>query len=281
MLGAWTKLLTPEAAIEATELIAKSLSKLGEATPDILSTLSGIFIATSNPSVPLAHLPAFLVPAKIYSPYIDLLSMPDILEYDLSINISADGIKQLIDTSTSGSITLLTKLVEASPEAAKLAGDAIKSHSAVWQDERYLGLALSLMQSPQHRLRGDGVEEGLAKLALATLESSDVDLRKTARRILVLHPDHATTASLLSKVDLKAFTSAVVDLAHDFIRLGRSDLDATVVHLVQVALQRVARVCSAEGDLDMDDIELLINLGQFTDVSLRGHRLTLQYPSSR
>jgi hypothetical protein len=31
--------------------------------------------------------------------------------------------------------------------------------------------------------------------------------------------------------------------------------------LVQVALQKVARACSAEGDLEMDDIELMINLG--------------------
>jgi hypothetical protein len=69
------------------------------------------------------------------------------------------------------------------------------------------------------------------------------------------------TTSLLSSVDLRTFTPALIDVALDFTRQGRADLEATVCHLVQVALQRVARVCSAEGDLDLEDLDLLINIG--------------------
>lgn len=270
MLGAWTKLLAPAEAIEATELIAKSLSKLGNATSSIRSTLSGIFIAAGNPSIPLAHLPTFIVPHKIYTPFADLLSMPDILEYDLTINITAECVKQLVDTSSTESIMLLTKLVEASPDAAKLAGEAIKSHSALWQDERYLGLAHSLMQSPQASITGEGVDEGIAKLALASISTADFDLRETARRILVLHPNVVATTSLLSNVDLRTFTPALIDVALDLTRQGRADLEATVCHLVQVALQRVARVCSAEGDLDLEDLDLLINIGESFGAELLG-----------
>jgi hypothetical protein len=262
MLGAWTKLLIPAAAIEATELIAKSVSKLGKVTSSVQFALTGIFIATRKPSVPLGHLSAFLTPLKIYQPFINLLAIPDILEYDLAVNVSLDSINQLLDSSSDEAVALLTKLVEVSPDTARLTSEAISSRTEMWQDERYLGLALGLLESPYPISFGEGGEAELASLAIETIGSAQNTARKAARQILVQLPDRVATTALLVKVDLQSFSPVMIDLALDLSRLRSPELTGAVGHLLQVALQRVARICSAEGDLELEDLDLLINLGQ-------------------
>jgi hypothetical protein len=147
MLGPWTALLDTESAKEATESISKAISKVKEASAGLQTTLSGVFVATKDPAVPLVHLSTFLA-KRIYLPFIDILSSPDILETKLNINISAKETQALLTDSSQEAITLLTRLVEVSPRIAKNISELVEKDGSLWEQARNLPLARALLDSP-------------------------------------------------------------------------------------------------------------------------------------
>jgi hypothetical protein len=266
MLAPWTSLLDLEAAREATASIAKAVSKLPEVSPTIQSTLSGVFVATRDPTVPLAHLSTFLS-RRVYSPFIEILSSPDILETKLNIEIGEKEVHDLLTDKSEDAIKLLTKLVQVSPSMSKTVTGVIEKDSSLWKESKNLTLARALLDSSSVDVLGES-EETLAKTALKAAQAGSPEQRGVGRQILMLLPDHALVGRLLGEVDLSTFSSAFAELAQDMAKSGRAESSPSVRHLVQVALQRVARMCSAEGDLDIEDIELLISLGKSTHLSL-------------
>ena len=265
MLGPWTALLDTESAKEATELIAKAIPKLKDTSASLQSTLSGVFVATKDPAAPLVHLSTFLA-KRIYLPFIDLLSSPDILETKLTINISAKETQALLTDSSQEAITLLTRLVEVSPQIAKNISELVEDDGSLFEQARNLPLARALLDSPIRVALGDS-EEALAKTALQAAQTGSIESRTAGRQILLLLPNYGLVHRLLSSIDLSTFSSAFVDLACEMARSGNADLVGSIRHVFQVALQKVARFCSAEGDLEMEDIELLLNLDSILTLS--------------
>lgn len=258
MLSPWTKLLDVESAKEATESIAKAIPKLKEVPNSLQATLSGIFVATRDPAVPLAHSSTFLA-RQIYTPFIDILSSPDIFETNLEIELSAKEVQALLKNSSQEAITLLTRLVEVSPRIAKSIGELIEEDGALWEQARNLSLVQALLDSPLSVSLGDN-EEVLAKTALQAAQKGNTEMRTLGRQVLMLLPNQNLVQRLLSSIDLTTFSSAFVDLALEMARSCQVELGGSIRHLFQVALQKVARFCSAEGDLEMEDIDLLLNL---------------------
>lgn len=265
MLGPWTTLLDIESAKEATESIAKATPKLKEASAGLQATLSGVFVATKDPAASLVHLSTFLA-KRIYLPFIDILSSPDILETTLNINISAKETQALLNDSSQEAISLLTRLVEVSPQIAKNISQQVEDDGSLWGQVRNLPLARALLDSPIRVAMGNN-EEALAKTALQAAQTGSTELRTAGRQILQLLPNYALVHRLLSSVDLSTFSSDFVDLACEMARSGNADLVVSIRHIFQVALQKVARFCSAEGDLEMEDIELLLNLDSILTLS--------------
>jgi hypothetical protein len=268
MLAPWTSLLDLEAAREATASIAKAVSKLPEVSSTIQSTLSGVFVATRDPTVPLAHLSTFLS-RRVYLPFIEILSSPDILETKLNIEIGEKEVQDLLTDKSEDAIKLLTKLVQVSPSISKTVTGVIEKESSLWKESKNLTLARALLDSSSVDVLGES-EETLAKTALKAAQAGSPEQRGVGRQILMLLPDHALVGRLLGEVDLSTFSSAFAELAQDMAKSGRAESSPSVRHLVQVALQRVARMCSAEGDLDIEDIELLISLGKSTHIYAQG-----------
>jgi hypothetical protein len=260
MLAPWTNLLDVESAKEATDSIAKSISKAKTLPANLQATLSGIFRSARDPAIPMAHLSTFLA-RGIYSPFIEILSAPDILETKLSIEISAKELQVLLDYSSKEGITLLTKLVEVSPQITKSVEELVATNEDLWSDARNLPLALALLSSPMSTTLGDS-EEVLAKTALKDVQGGNWRVRNIGQQVLLLLPTRELVGRLLSSIDLSTFSSAFANLAGEMARSCPEVWSSSIRHLVQVALQKVARACSAEGDLDMDDIELMINLGK-------------------
>lgn len=265
MLGPWTSLLDSESAKEATHSIAKAISKVKEVSASLQITLSGIFVATRDPAVPLAHLSTFLA-QHVYLPFIDILSSPDILETKFTIDISAKETQSLLSESSQEAVTLLTRLVEVSPQIAQSISDLVEKDGKLWGQARNLTLARALLDSPVPITLGDS-EEVLAKTALQAAQTGSLEMRNVGRQILLLLPNQAMVHRLLSSVDLNAFSPAFVDLACEMAKSGQAELVGSIRHLFQVALQRVARFCSAEGDLEIKDIELLLNLDSILTLS--------------
>ena len=259
MIAPWTGLLDVESAKGATESIAKSISKVKETPANLKATLSGIFRSTRDPAIPMTHLSTFLA-RGIYSPFIAILSAPDILETRLSIEVSTKELQGLLNDSSEEGIALLTKLVEVSPQITKSVGHLVGTDGSLWEHARTLPLALALLSSPTSTTLGDS-EEVLAKTALKDIQAGNWRVRNIGQQVLLLLPDKELVGKLVSTVDFSTFSSSFADLAGEMARSGPEVWSSSIRHLVQVALQKVARACSAEGDLDMDDIELMINLG--------------------
>jgi len=256
-LGPWTSLLDVESAKEATGSIAKAASKIQQGS-EVQTTLSGVFLATRDPSVPLAHMSTFLT-RKIYVPFIAILSSPDIMETKLDINLTPEELHALLSDPSQEATMLLTRLVEVSPHIAKSVNELVQEDGSLWEQTRNLPLARVLLDSPVRPTLSDNGEL-LAKTALQAAQKGTNDMRTVGRQVLLLLPNHDLVQKLLSTVDLSTFSPAFVDLACEMAKSGQADLVGSIRHLFQVALQRVARFCSAEGDLEIEDIDLLLNL---------------------
>jgi nucleolar pre-ribosomal-associated protein 1 len=265
MLGPWTSLLDVESAKEATASIAKAIPKLQEVSVTAQRTLAGIFIATRDAATPLAHMSTFLA-RHVYLPFIDILSSPDVLETKLSIDISAQETQALLTDSSQDAITLLTRLVEVSPRIAKDVTSLVEQDESIWEQAKNLSLARALLDSPIPTTLGDS-EEALAKTALQAVQKGTSQDRLIGRQVLLLLPNIELVHRMLSTIDLSTFSSALVDLACEMARCGKAELTGSIRHLFQVALQKVARFCSAEGDLEMEDMDLLLNLDTILQLS--------------
>lgn len=265
MMAPWSELLDVESAKEATESIAKAIPKLKEVSTSLQATLSGIFVATENPAIALAHLSTFLA-QQIYQPFIEILSSPDILETKFKIDVSAKETQALLNDANQEAITLLTRLVEVSPQTAKSVSELVEKDASLWEQSRNLPLARALLDPPTPTTLVDS-EEALAKTALQAAQKGSNDLRTVGRQVLLLLPNHELVHRLLSSIDLSSFSSAFVEIATEMARSGQAELVGSIRHIFQVALQRVARFCSAEGDLEMVDIELLLDLDTILTLS--------------
>lgn len=255
MLSPWTRLLDAENATTITGLLAKAAGKLKDLPISLQATISAVFKATRDSKIPLEHFSTFM-DLDLYRPFIDILSLPDIFEHVADIRLDAAAVKILLDKINDEARTLVAGLVKVSPDVAKSVAAILAADSDRLGSDSMLPIAAELLDLPRPFDLGDA-QQCLSLTALDSLRKGSNVYQAAARRVLSLVPDHSSLTRLITEIDLRSFTSPHAKLAIELAKQNNADLSPSVVHLVQLALQQIARACSGEGDLSEDALDLI------------------------
>lgn len=252
----WTSLLDADTASAAVAHLAKASSKLGGLSSEDQNTISGIFKATEEPSIPLAHLSTFLT-LKVYRPFTDTLGQPNIFERSFTVDIDEPTVTRLLNETDPEATALVTKLAETCPSVVRLLASVLDAQADLLGQAALLPVVAQLLDLPDP-VQFTQSKDRLLLTAYKALGSKSVDVSNAARSVLIRAADPEGLSRLLGEVDLKTFSEAHAQLALDLAKIGKPEHLAGITHVLSIALQQIARSCSDEGDLEMATLETLI-----------------------
>ena len=238
-----------------TGLLAKAASKLKDLPIRLQTTISEVFKATRDSKIPLEHFSTFM-DLDLYRPFIEILSSPDIFEHFADIRLDAAALKALLDDTNDEARTLVAGLVKVSPDVAKSVAAIVAADPDRLGSASMLPIAAELLDLPKPFELGDA-QQRLLVTSLEALRKGSAVYQAAARRVLSLSSDHSALTRLITEIDLRSFTSPHAKLAVELAKQNNAELSPSVVHLVQLALQQIARACSGEGELSGDALDII------------------------
>lgn len=221
------------------------------------TTLSEIFQAPRSPSKPLSHLSTFL-PLGVYSPFTDVLSSPNIFETTIDVQLDEAKIKALLDSEDGTAQQLITKLAEVVPSVCGLVSSILSAEPERLSSAALLPTVAQILGASEAVDIGDG-EHRLILTALGALTDRSGAPSGAARSILCLVKDQTALSRLISEIDVQAFSVQHSSLAIDLAQSHGADASASIRHLVQLALRKIARACSDEKELDETSMRIITN----------------------